>query len=54
MFGSLLGIVGDVAKIALAPVSIAVDVARVVTKPVADLAEEAAKEVKQSVNDVIR
>lgn len=53
MFGSLFGVVTDVAKIALAPVAIAADLTRVVTKPVADLTEEVAKEVKQATKDVV-
>ncbi len=47
MFKSLLGVVTDVAKVAAAPVEIAADVTRAITKPVADLAEEAVKEVKE-------
>lgn len=47
MIKSLLGVVTDVAKIAAAPVEIAADVTRAVTKPVADLSEEAVKEVKE-------
>jgi len=46
MFDSLLKLTGDVVKIAVAPVEIAVDTARVVTKPVADVAEEIVKGVK--------
>ena len=52
MFGSLAGLLGDVVKVATAPVEIALDAARIVTKPAADLAQEAAKEVKQVVKDV--
>lgn len=52
MFKSLFGIVGDVAKIVVAPVEIALDVTRVVTKPVGDLAQEATKEIKQTVKDL--
>lgn len=52
MFGSLAGLIGDVAKVVAAPVEIAVDAARVITKPAADLAQEAAKEVKKVVKDV--
>lgn len=48
MFGSIGGLLGDVVKIATAPVSIAVDVTRVVTKPIADAAQEVVKEVKDS------
>jgi hypothetical protein len=52
MFGSLLGVVTDVVKVAVAPVEIALDVTRVVTKPIADLAEEAAAEVKEVTKDI--
>lgn len=53
MFGSLFGIVGDVGKIALAPIAIASDVARVITKPVADLTHEVSEEVCDCVKSVI-
>ena len=53
MFGSLLGIATDLVKVAVAPVEIAADVARVVTKPAADLAQEAVKEVKEATRDVV-
>lgn len=52
MFGSLIGIVSDVAKIAVAPVKMAVGVARVVTEPVADAATEAAKEIEKMSKDL--
>lgn len=52
MFKSLLGIVSDVATVVTAPVEIALDVTRVVTKPIADLAEEAAAEVKEATKDI--
>jgi len=48
MIDSLIGIATDVVKIAVAPVEIALDATRVITKPVADLAEEVAKEVKSA------
>ncbi|WP_339733167.1 hypothetical protein [uncultured Pseudomonas sp.] len=51
MFGSLAGLVGDVLKVAVAPVSVAVDVTRAVTKPLADAATEVAKEVKEQLTD---
>ena len=51
MFKSFLCLVDDVAKVAKAPVEIAVDLTRVVTKPAADLAEEAVKEVKEMTED---
>lgn len=46
LFDAAFGLVGDVAKIALAPVEIVAGVARVVTKPVAELAKEIAEEVE--------
>jgi hypothetical protein len=51
MFGSLFGLVEDVVKVAVAPVSIAADVTRCVTKPVADFATEIAQDVKDSCRD---
>ena len=53
MFGSLLGIATDLVKVAVAPVEIAADVARVITKPVADIAEEVTKEVNEATRDVV-
>lgn len=54
MFGSLikatLGVVGDVATIALAPVAVTTEVARVVTKPIAEAAEEVSKDIRESLN----
>ena len=52
MFGSLTRLVTDVVKVAVAPVEMAIDVTRVVTKPMADLAEEATAEVKDAVRDI--
>lgn len=52
MFGSLLGVITDTAKIVAAPLEIAADLTRVVTKPVAELAQEVAKEVKQVSKDI--
>lgn len=54
MFGSLLGIVGDVVKVVAAPVEIALDTARVVTKPLADVAQEAAKEIKDTTKELTK
>jgi hypothetical protein len=45
MFGNLLSDVIDIVK---APVEITLDVTRAVTKPVAELANEAVKEVKNA------
>lgn len=52
MFGSLIGLIGDVVKVAVAPVEIALDATRIVTKPLGDIAEAAAKEIKQTVKDL--
>lgn len=48
MLNSLLGLVKDVGAIAIAPVEIAVAVTRAVTKPVAEVATEAVKEIKDA------
>ena len=53
MFGSLFGLVGDVAKVVLTPVAVVADVARVVTKPTADVVTDVAKEIGESVRAVI-
>ena len=50
MFESLFGLVEDVAKITLAPVAIAIDLTRSVTKPIGELAEEAAKGIGEIIN----
>ena len=52
MLKSLFGIVEDVAKIAITPVAIAADVARAVTKPLADVAEATAKEVGAATREI--
>lgn len=52
MLDSLFGVIGDVVKIAAAPVEIASDMTRAVTKPLADAAQEAAREVKEGVRDL--
>jgi hypothetical protein len=52
MFESLLGIAADVTKIVTAPLQIALDTTRIVTKPLGDVADAAAKEVKQAVKDL--
>ena len=51
MLKSLLGVVTDVVEIAAAPVEIAADVTRAVTKPVADAAKETVKGVKEITKD---
>lgn len=50
-FNSAFGLVTDVAKIVLAPVQVAVDLTRAVTKPVADLAQDTAKELNKTLGD---
>ena len=51
MFKALFGLVDDVASIVTAPVEIAADLTRVVTKPIADLSKEAAEAIKEGVKD---
>jgi|TARA_Y100000310_G_scaffold12531_2_gene12902 hypothetical protein len=46
MFGSLFDIAKDVVDIATAPVEVAVDVTRAVTKPIAETAQEIVKDIK--------
>ena len=48
----MFGILGDLVKIAVAPVKIATDLTRVVTKPVADCAEAVSDEIKDFVDDI--
>lgn len=50
---SLFGLIEDVARIAIAPVEIVVDMARVITKPAADVAEDISLEVKKTSRDII-
>lgn len=47
MFGSLTRLVGDVVQIAAAPVEIVAETARLVTKPVAEVATEMSKGLKE-------
>jgi hypothetical protein len=47
MFGSLLGVVSDLTKIAVAPVVVAADLTRSVTKPVADEVTAAVKQIQK-------
>jgi len=46
MFGSLFDLAEDVCDIVSAPVEIVAETARVVTKPIADVAKEVVEEVK--------
>lgn len=50
----MFGIISDLVKVVAAPLVVAESVARVVTKPVADLATEVAQEVKSSIDEVIK
>jgi hypothetical protein len=52
MLDSLFGLATDVVKIAAAPVKIATDVTRAVTKPLADVATEIADEVERETRDL--
>ena len=54
MFGSLLGVATDLVKIAAAPVEIAADITRAVTKPISDAATETAKTVKTETKDLLK
>lgn len=45
----MFGLIGDLVKIVAAPVVVVAEVARTVTKPVADAAVEVAKTVKEVV-----
>jgi hypothetical protein len=51
MLGSLLGVLGDVVKVAVAPVVIAANVTRAITKPIAEAADELVKETKSLLKD---
>lgn len=45
-FDDIAGLVGDVVKVAAAPVQVVASVARAVTKPIAEVAEVIVEEVK--------
>ena len=51
MFKSLLGVVENVARVVTAPIEIAANTVSVVTKPVADAAQECVDEVKDIMKD---
>jgi len=51
MFDSIFGAVADTVKIVTAPVSVAADIARTVTKPLAEVSEDIAESVKDESND---
>lgn len=52
MLSSLTGLFTDVVKVVAAPVEIACDVTRCVTKPLADAAECVVDEVKECTKDI--
>lgn len=52
MFGTLFDLATDVVKVVTAPIEIALDTTRVVTKPMGDLAQEAVSEIKQATKSV--
>ena len=54
MFDSLIKLTKDVVDIAVAPVQVAVDVTRVVTKPVADVANATAGTIKELTDEITK
>jgi hypothetical protein len=50
---SIFNLIENMVEIVAAPISIAVDVAEVVTKPVADMATSVAKEVTELKKDIL-
>tara|TARA_Y100000815_G_scaffold269422_1_gene292134 strand:- start:72 stop:269 length:198 start_codon:yes stop_codon:yes gene_type:complete len=52
IFKSLAGVADDVLKTALAPVEVAADMTRIVTKPIADAAEQITEDVKEASKDI--
>lgn len=48
----MFGLFEDIVTIVKAPINIAADITRVVTKPVADVAQAAEEEVKEAVDDI--
>lgn len=51
LFDSIVKLTKDITDIALAPVEIAVDITRVVTKPIADEVKEVVKDIKDEADD---
>ena len=47
MFNSLFGVIKDVVEIAVAPVEVAADLTRAVTKPLATAAKDVVEAVKE-------
>ena len=52
LFDSLKDLAEDIFDIATAPIKVAVDTTRVVTKPIADAANEITDEVKDALDDI--
>ena len=53
MFKSIFNVAADVVKIAVAPIEIAADLTHVVTKPVAELAEDVVDMVKAAIDETL-
>ena len=51
MFKSLFNLTKDIVDIAVAPIEIAVDITSAVVKPVADVARDVTKTVKEELTD---
>lgn len=51
MFKSLFKLAGDVVSIAAAPVEVAADITRTVTKPLADVSKQVVEGVKELTQD---
>lgn len=54
LLGSTLGVAADIATVAIAPVVVAADLTRAVTKPVADAATEVVAVVSEGVRDLTK
>lgn len=54
MFGELFKLGEDLVKVAVAPVEVALDVTRVVTKPLADVATSTVETVKDLTKDITK
>lgn len=51
LFDSITKLTKDVAEIVTAPIEIAVDLTRQITKPIADAAKEIVEDVKEDLDD---
>ena len=51
MFDSLFNLTKDIVKIVTTPIEVTVDLTRVLTKPIADIAEDVTSSVKEMIND---